>query len=210
MEKNITLYSFVDFDRSARVRWALCELGLNFEEVRLSQSKGENKTESFLKISPFGKVPALAIDGESIFESGAICNYLAEAFSDKMALVPPFSSPLRASYNQWCYFACTTLESAVFAVLRAVKFQPETPEKVAALRVEALKVIQPLAQALEGKAFLVGNEFSVADILTGYVLNAAEKFGLLEGQPALQNYLVRLQAREGAKASKLFSTPWPV
>jgi glutathione S-transferase len=209
MESPITLYSFADFDRSGRVRWVLHELNLPFEDVRLSYDNGENRTENFLKISPFGKIPALTIGEQSIFESGAICEYLVETYGSRAALAPAPGSPLRSAYLQWCYFACTTLENAVYAYLRAARYQTETAEREAELKIEAEKVLTTLSQALGSQDYLVGNEFSLADVLTGYVMNVADRIGLLGNYPALKKYLGRLALREAAEKSKFFSTPWP-
>lgn len=208
MEKQITLYSFADFDRSGRVRWALEELGLPFEEVRLDYTKGEHRSETFLAKNPFGMIPALEIDGNSIFESGAICTYLADAYSTRAPLAPALNSPLRSAYDQWCYFACSTLESRVIPVLRSRRHHPETPEKEKEMIADLDKVLAPLARTMQTRYYLVGDEFSVADILVGHVLGMADKLGLLNVYTELNAYLMRLQTRTAAKKAKLFE-PWP-
>jgi glutathione S-transferase len=208
MEKNITIYSFADFDRSGRVRWTLNELGLPYEEVRLDYTKGQHQTEEFLKKNPIGKIPAVEINGEVISESGAICTYLAETFTQKGALAPAPGSPLRASYLQWCYFACSSLEAALFPLLEARLFKPTTPEKEKELVEYADKTMSKLATALKGKTYVVGNEFSTADILLGYGLGIARRVGLLETYPELTEYLARLESREAAQRAGLFIA-WP-
>jgi glutathione S-transferase len=208
MEQQITLYSFADFDRSGRVRWALHELELSFNEVRLDYAKGEHRTEAFLDKNPFGMIPTLEIEGKSIFESGAICTYLADAYSTKLPLAPAPTSAHRASYNQWCYFACTSLETRVFPVLKSRRHQPETAEKEKELIAELDKVLAPLARTMQSRYYLVGDEFSMADILTGYSLGLADKLGLLNVYTELNAYLMRLKNREAAKKSKVFD-PWP-
>src|SRR5260370_16366643 len=59
------------------------ESGANYEAVPILLSKGENKTESYLKINPRGKVPALKIDNDVITENTAILTYLARSFPEK-------------------------------------------------------------------------------------------------------------------------------
>ena len=85
--------------RATRPRWMLEEIGAPYELVRLQLSKGEHKQPEYLKIHPHGAVPAYS-DGEvTMFESAAICAYLADKFPDKR-LAPPLGSPQRGLYYQ--------------------------------------------------------------------------------------------------------------
>src|SRR5256885_9492904 len=90
--------------RATRPRWMLEEIGVPYELVRLQLSKGEHKQPEYLKIHPHGAVPAYS-DGEvTMFESAAICAYLADKFPDKR-LAPPLGSPQRGLYYQWLVYA---------------------------------------------------------------------------------------------------------
>ena len=134
MSESITLYSFADFDRSARVRWMLNELGLPFEEKRLNYEKAEHRSDEFLAMNPFSRVPALNWHGRCMIESGAIVGFLADTHPAK-ELAPAIDSAERAEYLQWSYFACSSLEDAMMPVLAAKVFKRQVanlPEALAA------------------------------------------------------------------------------
>ena len=96
--------------RAVRPRWLLEEIGAPYTLVRLDMSKGEHKTPEYVKIHPHGAVPAL-VDGDvTMFESAAICAYLADKFPEKR-LAPPVGSPARATYYQWIIYSMATLSS---------------------------------------------------------------------------------------------------
>lgn len=78
MAVTIHLYSFADFDRSSRVRWLLHELKLQYTEKRMHL--GEQKKDDYLSLNPFAKIPCIEIDGNVIFESGAIFFYLLHKY----------------------------------------------------------------------------------------------------------------------------------
>ena len=76
MSKSIKIYSFADVDRSGKVRWAACELGLDIEEQRLAFH--DQQKEEYLELNPYGQVPVAVFDGETWLDSNAICILLAE------------------------------------------------------------------------------------------------------------------------------------
>jgi glutathione S-transferase len=80
---------FAPRTRAVRPRWLLEELGVPYELVKLDPSKQENKTPAFLALHPFGEIPVL-VDGDvTLFESAAICLYLADRFPEKNLAPPP-------------------------------------------------------------------------------------------------------------------------
>src|SRR5689334_5244388 len=113
--------------RSTRPRFLLEELGVPYELHRLDMSKGEHKSEEYLKVHPLGKVPALR-DGEQVLlESVAICLYLADRFPEK-GLAPAPNSPERGPYYQWIFFATATLEPIIGTLFINTVRQPENKE----------------------------------------------------------------------------------
>ena len=183
--------------RAARPRWMLEEIGAPYELVRLDLAKGEQKRPEYLKIHPHGVVPALS-DGEvTLFESAAICAYLADKFPDKH-LAPPLGSPARGYYYQWLIYSMATAEPPVLKVFLNTVMLPEAKRSAAAAeegRVQCAAVARVLEHALEGKSFLLGEQFSAADVMIGSIAGWAGSMKLLEGLPQLQNYVARLTSR---------------
>src|SRR5438045_243014 len=99
----IRMTSIDTFDRSAKPRWLLLELGLSFEDHRLNPKAGDLDSPEFLRLNPMGRVPVLEIGDAVLFESGAICLFLADLHPEG-GLAPPPSSPLRPEYLQWMLF----------------------------------------------------------------------------------------------------------
>ena len=101
----VQIYCMAKQDRSDRVRWLLEELAVNYQDHFLNQAGGDLNTPEFRKLNPMGRVPVIIDDGKTIFESGAICLYLADKYTDKK-LAPAVNSDERSSYLQWMVFSC--------------------------------------------------------------------------------------------------------
>ena len=183
--------------RSARPRWLLEEIGEPYELVRVDLSKGENKSADYLKIHPHGVVPAFADGDLKLMESAAICLYLADKFPQKR-LAPPVGTPARGLYYQWMVYTMATLEPPVLQIFLNTVMLPEE-KRSAAVADEARKtfagVANVLAQALSSKPYLLGNEFSAADVMIGSTLAWGSFMGLMAGQPVLEDYVKRLSER---------------
>jgi glutathione S-transferase len=165
------LYSLTSYDRCAKARWLLTELGVDFESRQLDREKREYESPEFLKLNPMGQVPVLEMDDQAIFESGAICAYLGDLYADR-GIAPALNAPERAEYQQWMYFASSTLD--VFQV-RIMVIEDIPPGEVQAAKLSALQshlrdALAALDRALTKSAFLVGNRFTVADIGVSYHL----------------------------------------
>jgi len=181
--------------RATRVRWFLEELGVPHEIVRLDLAAKENKKPDYLRIHPLGQVPAL-VDGDvTVFESIAICLYLAERYGDG-AFAPPVSSPARARYYQWLLFCATTIEPAIGLYSQHGGEQPEAEREKGRARFN--QAAEVLADALGAGPFLFGERFTAADVIVGANLNWARRVGLLEGKALLSGYVDRLLARPAA------------
>jgi glutathione S-transferase len=183
--------------RSVRPRWLLEEIGTPYELVTLDLAKGEHKTAAHLAVHPHGAVPAL-VDGDvQLFESAAICAYLADKFPDAR-LAPPTGTPARGLYYQWLVYAIATLEPPVLQVFLNTIRLPEAERSAAAAeqgRTRFAEVAAVLERALASKPFLLGDRFTAADVMIGSTLVWAQAFGLLEGHQTLQDYVARLSAR---------------
>lgn len=183
--------------RSIRPRWLLEEIGAPYELITLDHAKGEDKTAAYLKIHPHGAVPAL-VDGDlALFESAAICAYLADKFPEKH-LAPAVGTPARGRYYQWMFYSMATLEPPVLQIFMNAVMLPEAERSAAAVeqgRKTFAEVARVLSQALAGKPFLLGEQFSAADVMVGSTLGWGQFMGLLEGQPELSAYVKRLSDR---------------
>jgi len=186
---------YVPKTRATRPRWMLEELGVPYELVRLEPGKDTRSAEHLAR-QPLGHVPVLEDGEQRVFESAAICLYLADKYPER-ALAPPMGSPGRGLVYQWISFVLTELEPPL-GVLSAEARRPEA-ERSAAVATEARerarKAVTVLEEVLRDRPFLLGSEFSVADVVVGAVLAWAKGLRLLEGLPAAEAYVERLLDR---------------
>jgi glutathione S-transferase len=190
--------------RSVRPRWLLEEIGAPYELVTLDMQKGEHKTPAYMKVHPHGAVPAL-VDGDlQLFESAAICAYLADKFPEKR-LAPPVGTPARGLYYQWMVYSIATLEPPVIDVFMQTAMLPEaerSPAVLAAARKKFGDVANVLEQALGTRPFLLGEQFTAVDVMIGSTLGWAQMLGLLEGKKTLQEYVQRLSERPASQKAQ--------
>ncbi|MDJ0715318.1 MAG: glutathione S-transferase family protein [Prochloraceae cyanobacterium] len=166
------------FSRASIVKWYLEELNVPYEFVMLDMKAGEHKQPDYLQINPMGKVPAI-VDGDfKLWESGAILIYLAEKYG-KM----PDSLEYRSIINQWVYFGSSTLGNGLFIEANREKEMP--------------RLLTSLNEILSGKPFLLGEEFTVADVAVGSILAFGIQMLKLDysDYPAVSDYVKRLTER---------------
>ncbi|TDR48882.1 glutathione S-transferase [Tahibacter aquaticus] len=203
MSAALKLYSFAPFDRAARVRWTALELGLSLEEVALSYGGGDHKEPAYRAMNPFCHVPVVQMPEHCMYESVAICQYLAEKHPQS-GLVPALDSPLRASWLSWLFFCASDLDAQGFHVFNYAMLRPDAAKREAALRLmtPALDVLEAhLAQ----HEYLVGDSFSLPDILLGHALVLLSLSKALEPYAQLRRYRDVLAQRPAAQASGLFA-----
>ena len=192
----IKLY-FAPRTRSVRILWLLEELGLPYQLERV-EFKPQGK-RFFAQATPFGKLPAIE-DGDVVMgESGAIVEYILERYGEGR-LAPPAGSPERAGFLQWLHFAESTAFPPLGIVVWLTLYRDDAArhaDLIADARARAAMGLDVLERHLEGRRYLVGDEFSAADIMMGFTLVAARLLRVLvEGShPALHAYLARLEAR---------------
>ncbi len=185
----IELY-YTPHTRSLRPRWLLEELALAYTRHPVDLFGGESNP-----VHPLGSVPAMTVDGQTMFESGAICHWLADRFPEK-GLAPAHEDGLRAAYEQWMFFVPGTLEPPPFEILMHTLILPEkdrVSEFIGYAESRYKRVLHMLAEQLDHDGFILGEKFSCADIMIGSTLNWLPD--LLEPYPALQAYVQRLNAR---------------
>jgi glutathione S-transferase len=206
------LYSLHSYDRSAKVRWVLTELNLKYETQWLNREEKEHESPKFLKINPMGRVPVLEIDGQVIFESGAICAYLGDLFSNR-SIAPPIDSPERAKYQQWMYFAASTIDVFQTRIMVIEDIPPGEVQqtKQSILQSDLRDALSTLDYALTNQAYLVGNRFTVADICVSYHLYWCrfwpELDVVFQDFPRVKDYLERMKTMPSAVKAEVFSFP---
>lgn len=182
--------------RSLRVAWALEELGVDYEFIDVDLPTGAARREPFISLNPGGKVPVL-VDGDLVLtESPAIVTYLGDKFAQG-ALVPPVGTPLRARYEQWCYFAVTELEQPLWNMAKHRFALPQArriPAMIDCAGWEFNRALNVLEKGLQAP-YILGENFSGADILLGQTLLWAQAFQLDINAPPVVDYLQRLSAR---------------
>jgi glutathione S-transferase len=184
--------------RSLRVLWLLEELGVPYELRTLSFTADVLKGPEYARVNPLGKVPSIT-DGElTMFESGAIVEYLIERYGNGR-LAPQPGSPARRTYLQWIHFAESTCMPPVSDLAQHTIFKPEA-ERLAALVPDAQARIAAwlavLESTLAGRPYLLGDDLSAADVMMGYAVLLTKWFGLLgDRYPNLSAYVARLEER---------------
>lgn len=189
---SLTLYEFGP-TRSARVRWTLLELGLPFDSVAGREVFG---SAALTAISPLGKVPAIEQNGRALFESAAICTWLADSHPEPR-LVAPSGSWERALHDQWVSFCLAELEAHLWSTARNTFLYGEErrlPAVIAQNAVESRRSLAVLERHLATTPYLVGGRFSVTDIIVGFAVNWARQDGLTEGLEHCRSYVGRLLA----------------
>jgi glutathione S-transferase len=187
---------FAPRTRATRPRWMLEEVGVPYEIVTVDLDAKENREPGYLRVHPLGQVPVL-VDGDvTVFESIAICMYLADRYSER-GLAPPVSSPLRAPYYQWLLLCPSTIEPAIGRWSQHGGDVTEAEREKA--RVRFAEAAEVLTIALARGGHMLGDTFSTVDVIVGSNLNWARRVGLLEGRDVLSSYVDRMLARPAAR-----------
>ena len=172
------LYHREGAGRPPRVRWALEEAGAPYEFVVMNQEVGHG--EEHARRHPLGRVPVLESDDGLLFESAALCLHIADLHPEA-DLIPAVGTRERAEVYQWTLFAMTELETSMIRV--ALARRAADADATAAAEKRATKVFDVLGTAIDGKSYLVGDRFTIADIVVGGVCDSARKYDLLAGRP---------------------------
>jgi glutathione S-transferase len=176
--------------RAFTALWMMEEAGQPYERVLTDISTGAQNTPGYLAINPMGKVPALQ-DGEATMgEAAAICAYVAERCPDAK-LAPPVGDPRRARYLYWLFFAPSCIEPAIIQLFTKI----QVPTSTAGWG-DATQVFDVLDTALEKGPWLLGDDFTAADVVIGSGLNYAVRlFKMVPARPSFDRYIDRCAAR---------------
>lgn len=172
------------FSRASIVQWYLEELQVPYEFILLDMKAGEHRQPEYLEINPIGKVPAI-MDGDlKLWESGAILLYIAEKYGKN-----PISLEERAIFSQWVLFGNSTLATGIFVEANREREMP--------------RLLTTLNEIFARQPFLLGDEFTIADVAVGSILAYIPimlKLDLSE-YPAVVNYIQKISERPAFKNS---------
>ncbi len=191
--------------RSNRAKWAFEELGVDYASRTVNLMEGEHHSAEYKSVHPLGFVPAYRTDDYTMFESVAIVLQLLDEHPGA-GLAPAVGTPERAAYYQWSVFSCSELDPALFDVMKHTMHLPDeqrVPEIAQRGRELFAARGDMLSKTLEDRDYVLGSEFSGADIVMGYSCNWAAYTGLIENHPTLTAYYARLEQRPAFR--KVFS-----
>ncbi len=184
----ITLFHH-PFSRAAGTVWALEEIGEPYELTFVDIMKGGQKAPDIVAINPMGKLPILT-DGDAVVtEVAAIALYLADRYAPGR-LAPALDDPRRATYLRWSLFAPSVVEPGALAKMNKWAFKPGQ-----AGWGDYDSMVNALESALVGRKFILGDSFSIADVIFGGTLRYMLRFKMLESRPVFDAYSERLAER---------------
>ena len=188
---------FAPNSRAGRIVWLLEELGLPYDINKMAFHPKDLKSDEHRARHPLGRVPVLEDDGISIYESGAIVEYVFAKHTDG-GLKPSVDAPEFATYLQWFHYCEGMVMPPVNTiVVQTVLLPPERQNKEALEQAQRLltKALQPIDEALDGKDYLIG-DFSGADIMLGHAIFMSKRLGCVsEEMQNIKGYVERIQAR---------------
>lgn len=210
--------------RSMRSLWLLHELEEPFQ-LRSYPFDRTLRSPEFLTLSPAGRVPALEIDGERMFETGAITEYLCERFSpERLGRMP--GTPERMPWLVWLHFAETLSQHVAALTQQHVALFEDHMRSPIVMKLEAARVKKcydaieaRLSTPIENRDYLLTSGFSAADISVGQAVYMARHFAKTDAHPALAAWYERITDRasfkdalpdSGGIYTQDFYAPWPL
>lgn len=176
--------------RPLRAAWALEEAGQDYEVVKMTTEEGSS--EEHRARHPLGKVPVLQDDDGLLFESAAIVLHVADSFPEAK-LIPELGSHERALVYQWSVYGPAEMEAPL---IESAIFAQTDPERSAKGRKRFDERVDVVAASLGEQDYLLGEQFTVADIMVGSALKFTARIGFADELPEnLRVYMARLQGR---------------
>jgi glutathione S-transferase len=191
--RQVTLYH-CPYTRSTGALTLLEELGADYQLHVMNMKAGEQRKPEFLAINPMGKVPTLTHGDAVVTEQVSVYLYLADLYPEA-GLAPALGDPLRGPYLRWMVFYGSCFEPAV--VDRVQKREP-IPEARSPYG-DFDSVLNTLIGQLAKGPWLLGEQFTAADVLWGSALNWTTQFGLIPEVPAIKDYIARFIQRPAYK-----------
>lgn len=190
-----------------RVSWALEELGIDYRFIEVDL---KHKTPALLEINPHGKVPALVDGDQRFFESAAILLHLGFKYGVDKGLWPAARTPARADALSWTVWSTTELGAYMMQYLyhgvdSPVSYRPEDRSAACAAynKSQLDRCLAALEQRLATREYLLGPDFSLADLANASALGFGVMCGLpLEGCPRTAAWLARCDSRPARQRAR--------
>ena len=184
--------------RAGRIVWLLEELGLQYDLNRMDFHPKDLKSDAHRDRHPLGRVPVLEDEDVTIYESGAIVEYIVARHTDG-ALKPAVESALFPEFLQWFHYCEGMMMPLVNTiVVQTILLPPERQNKEALEQARRLltKALAPVNLALQGRDYMIG-DFSAVDIMLGHACYMSRRLGCVSEELAyLNDYLDRIDTRE--------------
>jgi len=197
--------------RTRRCIWTLEEVGAEYEFRAMDLAAGDHHSAEYLALNPNGRVPTLvdAANDLVLFESAAICQYIARKFPES-GLLPADGSRSQAIHDQWMFWVTTELEQGLWSMGKhkfALPREQRIPNMLDTAMFEWNRATPVLATALEsGGPYLLGSEMHLVDILVAHTLLWARGFNVPFGHKVLEEYLELMTSRDSYTRAKRFDT----
>ena len=192
----LTLH-FAPNSRAGRILWLLEELALPYELNRMDFHPKDLKSDAHRARHPLGRVPVLDDGDISIFESGAIVEYILERHKNG-GLKPDVASPLFPEYLQWYHYCEGMVMPPINTiVVQTILLPPDRRDEKVLGQAQRLltKALEPVNDALAGRDYLIG-DFSGADIMLGHACFMSQRSGCVTDEMThLLAYIARIAAR---------------
>jgi glutathione S-transferase len=188
---------FAPNSRAGRIVWLLEELELPYELNRMDFSSKDLKSDEHRARHPLGRVPVLEDGDVTIYESGAIVEYVLERHKNG-GLKPAVDAPTFPAYLQWFHYCEGMVMPPVNTiVVQTLLLPPERRDETALGQAQRLltKALAPVDEALAGKDYLIG-DFSAADIMLGHACFMSNRLGCVTDEMTnLKGYVERIAQR---------------
>lgn len=184
--------------RGRIARWMMEEVGKPYR-TELMEYAGSMKSPEYLAVNPMGKVPALKHGDTVVTEAGAICAYLADAFPE-LGLAPPLGDRRRGPYFRWMFFAAGPVEGSMAARALGAEVKPE--QKRMTGWGDHADLLRGLESAIAGRDYILGDQFSAADVYFGSQIGFGLMFNSIEKRPAFERYWQRISSRPAASRAR--------
>ena len=171
----------IESGRCMRVYWMAEELGLTYEIVPITSRSGETLSPEFSTLNPIQKIPVFEHGPVVLSESAAIITYMADKFSLPEGFSNGNTPELKAKISEWCFFVMTELDAHSLYLIRRHDSLKEVygaaPEAVASAEEYFKKQIQAATKKMDHRGpYIVGEDFSIADILLSSCLDWATAY----------------------------------
>ncbi len=191
---------------ATRILWALEELGIPFEKVRVDIQAGDQKKPEYLALNPNGKVPLVVDDGAPVFESAAILIHLGQHYGQDKGLWPSIGSKAHGQALAWVVWSAATLTPIMFRYLMNTQdrfpVEARNAKQAESAKTEVEKLLGIVESQLIKTPYFLGDSFSYVDLAVGSALGFWKMSGHdFSAHPHVAKWIDACQSRPAFKAA---------